>query len=591
MRPLVSSLFSSFFPRSTRAARVALATLMASTTVAAAAHAAYRTDRVGPSGISTKTGSVDANAADVLASTDQPNPSAPDRGVRVFQAAKKGYSGVLTYTLPSGIDAVGASGIGLEMNYLGDSGTKKRWTVEIQDLKRKKWVLLGDTSKATAGSWSTLRFNLIGDFSPYVSASRQIQIRYATTGKKLTSRLDLAAFAVTTYVPDPPPPAPPVSDGDPAPSTGPSVRSVFKGSFTSSPEAIEYVATVPDLHVLSMGPSKVQSIKSVNPAVEAYYYFKTGGLHGPATRPSSGDPGWDQVVAQDLLWHGPSGAAVTQTQNGWYYIDIQDPTKRAAWIAILIDQIAQVRAQGWDSVFFDNAGVIEPSLITEYPADYSDAAYYAAVADVLAGVRAAFPGMHLVINSYSGWAPAGLRGLELLDHADGMFFEGFSLKVSGKYFDTGRYLQQLADFGAVVASGRIAVAMDYLATTDAARRMWSLASYLLVNSPTAYHYLAGTDTDTELQQFPEDQLAIGEPLGDAVVRVDGLVVRSYAGAVVVVNPSTASKSYTMGDGAWEQLALSGGGDFPNPGAIAWTPLADASVSLAPSTAIVVRPAR
>ncbi len=76
-----------------------------------------------------------------------------------------------------------------------------------------------------------------------------------------------------------------------------------------------------------------------------------------------------------------------------------------------------------------------------------------------------------------------------------------------------------------------------------------------------------------------------------MVRVDGLVVRSYAGAVVVVNPSTASKSYTMGDGAWEQLALSGGGDFPNPGAIAWTPLADASVSLAPSTAIVVRPAR
>ncbi|MFN7950259.1 MAG: putative glycoside hydrolase [bacterium] len=563
---------------------------MASASFATTAAAAYRTDRIGPSSLATKTGSVDASSTDVLAVADQPNPSAPDRGVRVFKAAKKGFSGVLTYTLPSGLDAVSASGIALDLNYLGDSGTKKRWTFELQDFKRKKWVAIGDSSQATAGAWSTLHFAVTGDFAPYLNANRQMQLRYATTGKKLVSRLDLAAVAVTSYEPDPPPP-PPTTGGGPEPSTESSVRSVFKGSFTASPEAIEYVATVPDLHVLSMGPSKVQSIKSVNPQVEAYHYFKTGGLHGPATRPPTGDPGWDQVVAQDLLWSGPSGNAVTQTQNGWYYVDIQDPAKRAAWIAILIDQIAEVRAQGWDSVFLDNAGVIEPSLITEYPADYSDAAYYAAVADVLAGLRAAFPDMHLIFNSYSGWAPVGMRGLELLDHADGIFFEGFSLKVSGKYFDTGRYLQQLEDFASVVRSGRVAVAMDYLATTDVARRIWSLASYLLVNAPSAYHYLAGTDTETELQQFPEDQLAIGEPLTDAAVRVDGLVVRSYTGAVVVVNPTTASKSYAMGEGTWQQLALAGGGDFPNPGAVTWTPLAGTAVSLAPNTAIVVRPAR
>ena len=278
----------------------------------------------------------------------------------------------------------------------------------------------------------------------------------------------------------------------------------------------------------------------------------------------------------------------TQTQNDWYYVDIQNPTKRAAWIQVLTEQIASVRAQGWDAVFFDNAGVIEPSLINEYPSDYSDAAYYAAVDDVMRSIRAAFPGMHIVFNSYSGWAAPGQRGLELLDHADGMFFEGFSLKVSGKYFDTARYLQNLDDFASVVASGRKAVAMDYLASADIPRRTWSLASYLLVNGPTAYHYLAGTDVDSELQQYPEDQLDIGEPTADAVVRTDGLVVRGYEGATVIVNPGTKTVSYPLGSGSFQQLVLSGGGDFPNAGSASWTPFAGSTAPLAPNTALIVR---
>ena len=575
--------------RASRALAFLIVSLLVIVSLATPSRASYRTDRVGPQSLSTKTGSVDSSAVDVLSSSEQPNPAVPDQGIRVFKAAKKGYSGTLTYMLPASVDVVGASGLAIDVNYFGDTGTSKRWTFEVRDFARNKWVAVGDTRNAAASAWSPLHFTLSGDFAPYVNASRQMQVRYSTPTKKLASRLDLAAVSVTTYVEDAPPPVPPpVGGGGSAPTDHVSVRSVFKGSFTSSPEAVQYVATVPDFHVLSMGPSKVQSIKNVNPDVEAYYYFKVGGLHGPATRPPSGDPGWSTVVAEDLLWDGPSGQPVTQTQNDWYYVDIQNPTKRAAWIELLTEQIANVRAQGWDSVFFDNAGLIEPSLINEYPSDYSDAAYYAAVEDVMASIRAAFPGMHIVFNSYSGWAAPGQRGLELLDHADGMFFEGFSLKVSGKYFDTARYLQNLDDFASVVASGRKAVAMDYLPTTDIPRRLWSLASYLLVNGPTAYHYLAGTDTQSELQQYPEDQLDIGEPTADAVVRSDGLVVRTYETATVVVNPSTKSVGYPLGSGTFQQLALSGGGDFPNAGSATWVPLAGSTASLGPNTAVIVR---
>ena len=48
--------------------------------------------------------------------------------------------------------------------------------------------------------------------------------------------------------------------------------------------------------------------------------------------------------------------------------------------------------------------------------------------------------------------------------------------------------------------------------------MWSLASYLLVNSPRSYHYYAGTDVSSELQSYPEDTLDIGVATRGALER-------------------------------------------------------------------------
>ena len=181
--------------------------------------------------------------------------------------------------------------------------------------------------------------------------------------------------------------------------------------------------------------------------------------------------------------------------------------------------------------------------------------------------------------------------MELLSSCDGMSFEAFSMKASSKFMDRTRWLQQTHDFESTIAQGKSALAIDYMTSTDMQRRMWSYASYLIVNSPRSYHFFAATNATSDLQSYPEDSLDIGPAQADAVIRGDGLVTRAYDKGTAVVNPTTASVTYTMGSGSWQQLVLSGGGTFPASGSATWTAMSGTTVKLAPDTAVVVRPAQ
>lgn len=366
------------------------------------------------------------------------------------------------------------------------------------------------------------------------------------------------------------------------------VRTVFKGGFSNTPDRVEYVANVSDLRVVFAGPSKLEAIHSANPAATLYVYDKIGGLHGPDGVAPAGDRGWDEVLAQDLLWDGPSGAPVFQTQNDWFWVDIITPSKRAAWVNILVDNIEYQFTQGYDGVFLDNACVIDRTLINEYPSNYTDSAYYAAVQDILRQLRTRLPGRSIIINSYTGGAASGLRGMELLQYVDGMFFENFSHKESGRFFEPARYEQQLSDFIAVTALGKAAVGMDYVPTTDTNRRIWSIATYMLGNSNHAFHYLAGTNVSDELQEYPEDALDLGDAVAEAEHQTDGLWVRAYEDGLVVTNPTDHTVTLSLaGDSSWQNMSLSGGGSYPSDGSLSWSAVGT-SVSLASNTARILR---
>lgn len=562
-------------------------------------HASYVTSNVAPSSVSTSKGAAGAQSVSVLLTKDLAGTTTDLTKAQRYTPASSGYQGIFYFKVPSDVDVTSASGVKLQANYYGQVKAKQRWTVQIRDFKAKSWVTLGYNDVAAYRTYQTLSWALTGDFSRFVDASRQMQVRYYTTSGLDYSDLDQLVIAVTKYVADVPPP-PPTPEPEPVPTPVPSpgeavqgVRTVFKGSFSNTTDQVNYVANVHDMQIFNgIGQSKINAVKAANPSATIYNYQKVAGLHGPDPIVPAGDPGWSSVQSQDLLWYGPSGSAVTQTQNLWYYIDIINPTKRAAWVPILVANIKAQLALGYTGIFFDNACVIDPSLITEFPSSYTDSAYVQAVSEVLKAVQAQLPGVKIVINSYMGAAASGNRGPELLANSDTLFFEGFSMKASTKFFsDRARYMQQISDFAAIVASGKSAVAMDYAPAADAQRRMWSLASYLLVNSPRSYHYYAGTDVSSELQSYPEDTLDIGAATTDIVDRTDKLVTRAYAGGTVVVNPDTASHTYTMGAGSWQQMVLSGGGAYPATGSITWTAMAGTSVTLAPNTAVIVRAAQ
>jgi hypothetical protein len=368
-----------------------------------------------------------------------------------------------------------------------------------------------------------------------------------------------------------------------------SFRTAFKGTINDMADEAHFVASFDLPVVVNHDRVGLAEIHDINPYAVVYTYHKIAGLHFPDAVAPAGDPGWTDVDREGLLWYGPSGQPATNTQFGWVHVDILDPVKRAAWVKILLANIRADIDTGYDAVFLDNAGIIHSDLITELPAAYTPDGYYRAAGEVLAAVRAALPGTPIVINSYTGVAEPGNRGLELLDYADGLYFEGFSMKVSGlPATDDDRYQQQLDDFKAVLDMGKAAIGLDYGSQHDVDRRLFSVASLLMVADTHAYHQYAATDAGSDVQQFPEDVLDVGTPVGKRQHVGAGLYLREFTAGTVLTNPMADTSSYDLGAGPWERVELSGGGAYPNTGALTWVPLTGTSVRLKPATAAVVR---
>ncbi len=366
------------------------------------------------------------------------------------------------------------------------------------------------------------------------------------------------------------------------------VRTAFQGGFdASAEEQIRFVAERHELWVLSGGPAKLAKLRAANPSALALRYAKIGGLHGPVTRPPAGDPDWAEVERGDLIARDPSGRAVRNTENGWYYVDILEPGHRARWSELLIARLA-VDLEGYDGVMLDNAGVVHASLMSARPAEYDDARYFEAVHDLLRRVRAALPGKTIVFNSYGGFAPPELRGPTLLDVADGIYFEGFSSKVNGAAFGRARLTQQIGDFAAAAAADKITVALDYVPATDLDGRLRSLAAFLLGAGERSYHFVTDPRLGTAVQEYPEDTLDLGTPLGMLRARADGLVSRRYERGLVLLNADEAPVVFDVpGTRPVETLRLAGGGAFPSAGSLEWVP-APHRLTLAPQSAAIIR---
>jgi hypothetical protein len=440
------------------------------------------------------------------------------------------------------------------------------------------------------------------------------------------------------------------------PTGGRTVKRLFK--FPIRSEDLSFEATHYDMFIIPVGewePKVKDLMDAVGSSKPFYRYIKIGGLHD-GTIPGVGkDAHWDDVVSADLLWKGRSGQPVRHTQNNWYYTDIIRELQlgKSDWSHILIDLIyrkplyldsngnkTQPIYNVFDGVFWDNAVsdmdqfIYDPGYASSSacsaaggiwsdgkcflpPSNYSDQQYYSAVDKTLreVGNSPELAGWgKMIVNSFLGYMNEGQEGMELLQTdalgrrgADGIMFEGLSIKMDGKnpLRPRSRLMEQLKDFQTIVhlTPAREAYAMNYIflkapsgfdqVKVDQLRRI-SLASYLLVSNENSFLHLNAFDPGgdgTGAQYFPEYDLDLGSPTQSNFTGSDtsGLLTRQFEKGLVIVNPDYWGEGSTVpADGPvslsmvlptvpgcsesqachYEEVVLSGGGDLQGtPGTI------------------------
>lgn len=296
-----------------------------------------------------------------------------------------------------------------------------------------------------------------------------------------------------------------------------------------------------------------------------FWYMKSPGVHDPAVNPTA-----DSTYGFAALQSGghlarvsyPSGSFCLNLFSNprWYYVNILNSGSLAFWIANQVALATQMHAErALEGCYLDNSSTLLSSYVTPgLPGGYSDSSWYAAIRSVVAGLAAGMPTKRILCNSYAGYGAVGERGLELLDVASGLVWEGFAWKA-GSPFDfwaRDRFVSQITDARTGLARGRDIIALDYVTTNDYPRRLFRLGAWLLIYDGTS-HLKEQSDVGQLFYalEYDEPVDALGTP-GSAFTDDGNTVQRNYQNGRVYVNPGTAAVNVTL---PWpmEKLTLRG----------------------------------
>jgi hypothetical protein len=293
---------------------------------------------------------------------------------------------------------------------------------------------------------------------------------------------------------------------------------------------------------------------------------------------------------QDSWFFRWTGERVLNCDWGWYLVDPGDSAWRSYWAGQVLRQL---RANDDDGLFADSFSVPNYLGADRYdpPLPALDAAFENAwaarieslIAYLQQGELAAY---HLIPNVGS-WVTT--RDPTDYSAVDGVMIEGFGGWGYGYYFDLGDWQLQMNRILGLVGQDKAILAQQYIDAADVNDRTFLLACYLLVKG--RYTYL-NLDLDLEPEWFPEYEIPIGQPTGDAPADVDALwnaawsvYARTYSNGLALVNPTSVSRTVSLG-GNYYRATPSGGGFVPADGdTSAWT------VSYTPVTAVTLPPNR
>jgi hypothetical protein len=292
-----------------------------------------------------------------------------------------------------------------------------------------------------------------------------------------------------------------------------------------------------------------------------------------------------------------SGTRIITIWDSWLmdgndFVDPALPGAMNHWINYYaITASGQVIAFGYDGLFIDSAGHrLSPNAVYGVmPFDYSDDSWRDGRYAALSYIKTQLPGNLVIFNGLHSDNGADSS----LTFTDGGMWEDFAYDINdgrykgiAKWFSAIECLENNHD-----SSSLVLVVKKPGLINDLQARVFSVASFLLINNENTVLSLSDYSLQNTMQYYPEYEIDLGDALEEYIMRDDTLFIRHFEKGIVVVNPdSVQSKSFEAAKN-FVKIIPQGGGIIDTTafydGTLTYEPLENSGLEIAPVSAVIL----
>ncbi|MFT3893796.1 MAG: hypothetical protein QM730_19370 [Anaerolineales bacterium] len=151
-----------------------------------------------PVGVTTQQGGTSGSLSS-MGLLDQSNSDDTSSAYLSFTTPSTVYIGYTSYQLPPDIKPNRISSILLQINFKGPAAPTQLWTWSIFNWRTQIWIPVGDSIGTQPDVWNNIAVR-IRNFSPYISAGREIRLQVISSNDTADAKIDYQAFHIT-YAP------------------------------------------------------------------------------------------------------------------------------------------------------------------------------------------------------------------------------------------------------------------------------------------------------------------------------------------------------------------------------------------------------
>lgn len=333
--------------------------------------------------------------------------------------------------------------------------------------------------------------------------------------------------------------------------------------------------------------SQIQKLKKYNHNLKVLQYINIKGVKDRELE----QPFFQEVKKNNLFARTSDGQKIQHRHYKWYLVDIVNQKWPEAIIRVLSGTNPRYAMATYDGVMLDDTSLTYPAVLSAQPIHDNPATIYEGYRSILQRIREAFPEKIIVFNGYCHWVgkPGSQQGLEKLTGidfiktVDGISFETVTRNFQGKSYGAQRIIRHLQDFQ-TAGTDKAAAFVELGDHDNTDQRIFSLATYLLVQNQNSFYNYSGQDISSHLQPYPEYYLDIGTPEGP-LVRNHFFLQRNFSQGQVFVNLGNRGKTIKIPQGTY-RVSVQGGGTWEDKGKIVFE-IIQGNTLIPPSSALIL----